>query len=784
MIAFSACGDSDSPGDDVTVDAGTTGSCVDGDQVCEDTSNEARCVAGTWVSLPCNEGEICADDACRAQACVVGERRCQGTLREQCVDGLSFTEDPCPDNEVCDEGACVARACEPGSSRCNTNGVREICAGDGSGWNEAPCEGEDRCQQGRCEQPLCEANTTRCIEGAPNQMEQCDGLGSAWQVIDCGDGLTCQDGACLEQICVDEDLGCFDATTRGICNEDGTGWDAGEPCPEGNRCSRGYCVDPCDEARGMVSYDGCRFFAVDLPQIGEVNVRQDTHPFAVVLANPSEVPGRVTITRSGDQVVDMVASTEVTYTSGLGGVQRATVNSFKVDANGRRTNLNGALDGVEIPAGGMVSLILPNNSAGTAPVVQGRAAEFRSELRALAYRVDTTVPVTAYQFQPICCSHSYTADASILIPAGSLGEEYYAVSSPHFEYTWQIPLQGEVYESLPGFVSIVASDREARVQIDLSNKAVQLPNGMTLDNNGILHAQLRPYDVLTLITEPDGVNLANADLTGVHIRSDHEVAVFGGHTCTYLPHGVMACDHIESLNMPVETWRDEYVAARTVWRGRDTREMNYYRIQAQRDGTQLNFDPPLQDIANAGPVAQSLPDCRHMGRVPELNAGEWCEFGTRSDFHLRGNGPIAVTQTVTSALTAGGSMFAPLPNSGDPAMTAIPPVAQYRSQYSFLMADTYELSYAVLIHQAGAIMQIDGIGVNQGEMGNPNRGMYLLEGPTQIGESNWYRSVVRMPSGPHQVVDMLDDNFGLMVHAYDDNVSYAYPGGMNMIKAR
>ena len=111
--------------------------------------------------------------------------------------------------------------------------------------------------------------------------------------------------------------------------------------------------------------------------------------------------------------------------------------------------------------------------------------------------------MTAYQFQPICCSHSYTADASILIPAGSLGEEYYAVSSPHFEYTWQIPLQGAIEESLPGFLSIVASDREARVQINLRDKSVQLPNGMTLDNDGILHAQLRPYDVLTLITEPN-----------------------------------------------------------------------------------------------------------------------------------------------------------------------------------------------------------------------------------------------------------------------------------------
>jgi hypothetical protein len=782
LLLLAGCPDANEDPGTGAVDAGTTGACVDGQQTCHDNEVEVRCVGGNWVRLPCNEGERCGDGACRSVECEVGAQRCENGVRQRCRDGFDFTDDPCSEVDICIDGACVPRACDPGRSRCNGIGVREFCAGDGSAWNEAPCEGQDRCVQGRCEQPVCEPDTTRCIDDAPNQMQQCNGLGAAWEVVDCDEGMSCEDGACLEQICFEGETGCFDASTRGLCNADGTAYDEGEACPEGNRCSRGFCIDPCDEARGMVSYDGCRFFAVDLPQIGEVNVRQDEHPFAVVLSNPSEFPGRVTVTRSGEQIVDMVASQVVTYTS-LAGTTSATANSFKTDANGRRTNLSGAIDGIEIPAGGMVTLILPNASAGTLPVVRSQEAQFRSELRALAYRVDTTVPVTAYQFQPICCSHSYTADASILIPAGSLGEEYYAVSSPHFDFTWQIPLQGALHESLPGFISIVASDRETQVRIDLANKAVSLPAGMSLDNNGVLHAQLRPYDVLTLITQNDE-NIANADLTGVHITATEEVAVFGGHTCTYLPHGVMACDHIESLNMPVETWRDEYLAARTVWRGRQTAEMNYYRIQVKDDATDLTFDPPLADIANDGPVADGLPDCRHMGRVPQLNAGEWCEFGSRSSFHLRGSGPIALTQTITSALTAGGSMLTgALPNSGDPAMSAIPPVAQYRNQYSFLLADTYELSYAVLLHRAGAIMQIDGVGVNAGEMGNADRGMYLLEGPTQIGSSAWFRTVVRLPAGPHEVLDMLNEEFGLMVHAYDDNVSYAYPGGMNMTKA-
>ena len=114
-----------------------------------------------------------------------------------------------------------------------------ICAGDGSAWNAAACEGDDRCVQGRCEQPVCQAGTARCVDGAPNQMEECNGLGSAWEVVDCDEGMTCEEGACQVRICVDDEVGCFDATTRGVCNEDGTGFEAGEPCPEGNRCARG-----------------------------------------------------------------------------------------------------------------------------------------------------------------------------------------------------------------------------------------------------------------------------------------------------------------------------------------------------------------------------------------------------------------------------------------------------------------------------------------------------------------------------------------------------------------
>jgi len=295
-------------------------------------------------------------------------------------------------------------------------------------------------------------------------------------------------------------------------------------------------------------------------------------------------------------------------------------------------------------------------------------------------------------------------------------------------------------------------------------------------------ATLEPYEVLTLISTV-AQPVERSDFTGVEISSDAEVAVFGGHVCTYIPHGVASCDHLETINLPVETWRNEYLGVHTVWRGDQASEVNYYRVQASADDTTLTFDPPLSAIATHGPVESSLPDCRHMGRVPVLHRGEWCEFGTRTDFHLTGDKPIAMTQFISSSATTGSSALQPPPGaSADPSMSIVPPAAQYRTEYQFLMPDTYEKQYVVFIHRGGSLLEVDGVSVSAAEMGNASRTPYLVEEERRIGDSDWYRTVVRLGPGGHFVTDLLQEPFGINVHAYNEFVSYAYPGGMNLTK--
>src|SRR5690606_14242186 len=47
-----------------------------------------------------------------------------------------------------------------------------------------------------------------------------------------------------------------------------------------------------------------------------------------------------------------------------------------------------------------------------------------STLTQNGYRVVSTQPVVAYQFNPLCCNYNFTNDASLLLPTSALTENY------------------------------------------------------------------------------------------------------------------------------------------------------------------------------------------------------------------------------------------------------------------------------------------------------------------------------------------------------------------------
>ena len=555
-------------------------------------------------------------------------------------------------------------------------------------------------------------------------------------------------------------LQCANDRVVEACGSNGSSYSEVETCADTAFCSDGSCLTYCDSAELRSSYDGCRFFAVDLPQFTTDIVAQGVsdHPFAVVIANPhDETPTHITITDHTRAPVELIAEqTVVDYREGSGGSPpRTTIVYSEIrDAQGVVTRISGAADAVELSPGGMATFILPDNNAGMSSAVG--VAAYQNELAAKAYRIESDMPVIAYQFSPICCSQSYSNDASILFPVGSYGTHYVGVSLPHW-FTY------------PGFVAVVAGDEEADVTIDVGDRPFSALDGVTVDG-AVLAAKLEPYDVLTLLSSQG----AGSDLTGIDIRATADVAVFGGHACSFVPQNYSACDHLETALMPVDSWRQQYIGAHSHWRSERATEVNYYRIVAGSTDARITTDPGFDTLITQSQYGQS---CQALLSEETdtlwLAAGSFCDFGTRDSFLMSGDVPFQLVQLIVGAEATGAGPAA----MGDPAMTLVPPTDQFRTDYTFLSPETYELNMVNVIHRVGASITLDDVLLSE----TPADRLLLNSEP--IGATEWVLTTIEVQPGAHFIGSAESgEKFGIMVYAYDQYVSYSFPGGLDLAK--
>jgi hypothetical protein len=248
--------------------------------------------------------------------------------------------------------------------------------------------------------------------------------------------------------------------------------------------------------------------------------------------------------------------------------------------------------------------------------------------------------------------------------------------------------------------------------------------------------------------------------------------VFSGHLCTYYPQLLGACDHVEEQLFPVDTWGQDFILAppRTRNEGANSGEAVYWKLLARDGGTRVELTVPFLDLNPLPPGFEGVSDCAdHLEdeRTLVLGQGEHCEFGTRAPLQVRADGPMMV-MGVISGQSSTGVFDAFGAHAGDPAIFLVPPRAQYRSEYAFLTPTTYYVDYLTVVTSPQASVELDGELVDMGDA-------------TDVPGANLvYKHIVIEEDGPHQI----NSNFplGILVYAYDDYVSYAYTGGLNLIK--
>jgi len=639
-------------------------------------------------------------------------------LSGECVECLMKTD--CPEGQSCSNNQCVEGLCKPNEKWCEGNNAYH-CNEFGDGYaSSTPC-GDGACVDGQC--LTCEPGKKKC-EG--KSAMQCDSQGGGWIETEVCEGeLGCVNGMCIQCYPGDKECQGNDAYE---CKQDGSEWELVESCT--GQCIAGVCISACGSGDMKTSNVGCDYWAVDLDNALETDALGITYDaenqqFAVVVSNTSgDSPADVTISNSG------------------GNVTSATVQP-------------GALHTFNLPAANV-------------------AGSIKSKL---AYRIESTIPIVAYQFNPSVNKGVFSNDASLLLPVHALGTEYLVIShiqdDPNFR----------------GFVTVIGVD-EGETQVTIT------PTGSVAPGNGVsgvpagteIKAMLQQYEVLNLETGGMG-----QDLTGTHIVADKKVAVFGGSECAGSPvtnqceNGVCkhwpqwncnsmadcpalcCCDHLEQQMIPLHAWGTTYAVAHSKFRGN---ESDTFVVMSSKDDTTIGTNPQVASF-------------------PTLGTGEWFSFETKENFELTADKPVLLVQFLSGE-------HAPTPNpdtcmmgmclssmlpcatdqdcgpsalpvagdaqTGDPAMILLPAVQQFRDEYIFLVPQFYSGgNFLSVVAPAGSSVVLDGAVISSG---------------SQIGGGQYTATVVSVSEGVHTMKS--EAPFSVMAHGYDSYVSYGYSAGMNV----
>lgn len=337
-----------------------------------------------------------------------------------------------------------------------------------------------------------------------------------------------------------------------------------------------------------------------------------------------------------------------------------------------------------------------------------------------SYRILSDLPIAAYQFNSFDTIGAASTDASLLFADHTLAADYFAMGYNVFNPVSDL-----------SFIAIVATEDGTVVNV---NASATTPDAT--------QATLSTGQVMTVTSTTVGQSL-----TGSEINASKPVAVFSGNRCTQVPTGTTFCDHLEQQIFPRQAIGSNYVIGKT--HARQACDVpDYVRILADVNNTTVTLTPAL-----GGPYT--------------LQAGAHVELALTEPVALEASNPVLVGSFMRS------SGDAECNSEGDPAFALQVPSDQFRDRYVFLTPPTYTRDYVDIIAPVGANVVLDG--------------EVQTLSTTTIGGTNFTLSSFEIADGAHVLQSSVP--VGISVYGYGGptgspdgviNVSYAYPGGLNL----
>ncbi len=552
----------------------------------------------------------------------------------------------------------------------------------------------------------CSGNTATVCSNGVTSTQDCTGATPV-----CANGYGCV-------ACMPGSATC-NGSTSVVCLPDGSGTTSTVCDPAlGETCTNGYCTGAC--AALGTSYIGCEYYAVTM---SNTQIDQTNFNFGVSISNTSTSSATITITGPN-------AFTET------------------------ETLAAGAIAEYTLPWVSTLSMVNTTTRANGS-----------------AYHIKSTQPVTVYQFNAyeyevsVTCAndptsppcHSFTNDASLLIPVNAMTGNYYVMAGADWHSMGEDFLGDPTCSSttgsvqLPGMAVIVATQNNTSVVVATTG-AIGAGQGLTAQGGTVT---LNQGDVLQISTTENATAACTygSDISGSTVVASAPVEVFGGSDCQYIPASEPACDHLEQINFPLETLRGDYLV--TLPYNKNGTPRQYVKIVGTVAGTTITTNP-----AQAG-----LPT--------SIGAGQVVFFETTANFALTTSHPVIVGQFMESSgqfgsACASGDTSAPT-DCGDPSMSLAIATDQFRTSYQFIAPASYAENWVNVIAPTGATVTVDGTAVT---------------GFTAIGNSTFGVAHVSLCAnggtctGVHTAASTMA--FGIEVYGYGVYTSYMYPGGLDL----
>lgn len=270
-------------------------------------------------------------------------------------------------------------------------------------------------------------------------------------------------------------------------------------------------------------------------------------------------------------------------------------------------------------------------------------------------RIEASADVTVTSFN----SKRYTADTSVVYPTTEWGTEYF-IFTPH-----ETP-----YSTYKEF-SVTNGKESNKVEIFAQGK---IWFQRRIYNRGSrLVINLQPYESIQL--------QSTFEISGTRVASQHPVAVFTGHTCTWR---FSKCNHVYEQLLPVKSWGSNFIVPPL-------------SFQTKFDSVYLLASQPTKVTVSNGNRKDVL--SLNRGKILEL------QYYSTQTLTIQANHGIQVLMFFNGVVLSGHN------KAYDPFLTTILPTQRFCSSYSLEALDGFN-NQALIVAQTSAMAELRFDGAN------------------------------------------------------------------------